>query len=56
MNDVVADAKNSGLPFLVHYAGENAKLEKLTRTCQDVPVMLFAYNNGHLTARCCTPQ
>uniref|UniRef100_A0A146M803 alanine--tRNA ligase n=1 Tax=Lygus hesperus TaxID=30085 RepID=A0A146M803_LYGHE len=54
--DVIETAKTGKQSFLVHYAGEDCKLEKLTKACQDMPVMLFAYNKGHLTGRCCTPQ
>ncbi|KAF6212343.1 hypothetical protein GE061_012865 [Apolygus lucorum] len=54
--EIVDTARTEKQSFLVHYAGEDCKLEKLTRECEDLPVMLFAYNKGHLTGRCCTPE
>ncbi|XP_073969586.1 alanine--tRNA ligase, mitochondrial isoform X3 [Rhodnius prolixus] len=56
MEQAITQAKNNKVPFVVHYSDEDSKLEKLTRLCQDLPVMVFAYNNGHFTSRCTVPE
>ncbi|KAK9498486.1 hypothetical protein O3M35_003111 [Rhynocoris fuscipes] len=56
MQEVIDKAKKDNKQYVLYYWDEDTKLEKLTRMCPDLPIMLFAYNNGHLTIRCTVPE
>jgi hypothetical protein len=56
VKEALSNAISNEQKFVVHYVGENAKLGKLTDLCPNLPILLFAYNKGHLTARCSVPE
>lgn len=47
--------------FIVHYLRastmlENAPLQKATKICPDLPVLVIAYTDNAVKARCCVPE
>lgn len=47
--------------FIVHYLRastmlENAPLQKATKICPDLPVLVIAYTDNTVKARCCVPE
>jgi len=49
------------LSFLVHFLQcsstvDSVPLEKATRMCPQIPVLLLAHSQGTVKARCCVPK
>ena len=49
------------LSFLVHFLQcsstvDSVPLEKATRMCPEIPVLLLAHSQGIVKARCCVPK
>lgn len=47
--------------YVLHYLRcsmilENVPLQKATKLCPDVPVLVIAYADGMVKARCCVPE
>jgi len=52
---------NRQLPFLVHFLRcssmmDTVPLQKATRMCPQIPVLLLAHSEGVVKARCCVPK
>uniref|UniRef100_A0A1B6D1Y3 Alanine--tRNA ligase n=2 Tax=Clastoptera arizonana TaxID=38151 RepID=A0A1B6D1Y3_9HEMI len=48
-------------PYLVHFLKcysplDSIPLQKATRLCPDIPVVIFALSEGQIKARCCVPE
>lgn len=51
----------SNQKYIVHYLRtstmlENTPLQKATRICPDLPVLVIAYTDNAVKARCCVPK
>lgn len=51
----------SNRQYMVHYLRsstmlENTPLQKATRICPDLPVLVIAYADNTVKARCCVPK
>lgn len=51
----------SNQKYMVHYLRtstmlESAPLQKATRICPDLPVLVIAYADNTVKARCCVPK
>ena len=47
--------------FMVHYLRtslmlESVSLQKATKHCPDIPVLIIGYSDGVVKARCCVPK
>lgn len=47
--------------YVLHYLRcsmilENVSLQKATRLCPNVPILVIAYADGMVKARCCVPE
>lgn len=47
--------------YIVHYLRcstmlENVPLQKATRLCSDLPILVIAYTGNAVKARCCVPK
>lgn len=51
----------SNQKYIVHYLRtstmlEHTPLQKATRVCPDLPVLVIAYDDNTVKARCCVPE
>lgn len=64
MQNVLQTNKNrtkTNQEYVVHYLRcsmilENVPLQKATKLCPDLPVLVIAYADGMVKARCCVPE
>lgn len=47
--------------YVIHYLRcsmilENVPLQKATQLCPDLPILVIAYSDGMVKARCCVPE
>lgn len=47
--------------YMVHYLRtslvlENVPLQKATKLCPDIPVLIISYSDSIVKARCCVPE
>lgn len=47
--------------YVIHYLRcsmilENVPLQKATKLCPDLPILVIAYSDGMVKARCCVPE
>lgn len=52
----ILKAEENGNKFVVVYAGEEMKLDKLFDTSVHIPVFIFSINKKQLKARCYQPE
>lgn len=60
LNNGVNKTKNNK-KYLVHYLRsslvmESVPLQKATKLCSDIPVLIISYSDNTVKARCCVPE
>lgn len=64
MNTVMEANRNKSkndIPFIVHFLGcssilDNIPLQRATKICSNVPILVVAYTDEIVKARCCVPK
>lgn len=61
MQTILNNNDTASKKYLVHYLQcstmlETVSLQKATKLCQDLPIIVIAYTDNTVKARCCVPK
>lgn len=56
-----ANKTKDNKPYIVHFLGcssilDNVPLQRATKVCVNIPVIVISYSDDIVKARCCVPQ